>query len=158
MKRQFFYGLLLLLNFSLISSTCSSDNDEGPNNNASEIQQIKSDVESGTWRITSYIDSGQDETSDFNGYNFTFAPNGVLTADNGTSTESGTWSITDSSSSSSSSDDDIDFNIFFNVPASSDFEDLNDDWDISTHTSSRIALIDISGGNGGTDTLIFEKN
>ncbi len=28
-------------------------------------------VESGTWRITNFNDSGQDETSDFTGYNFT---------------------------------------------------------------------------------------
>ena len=158
MKRHFFYGLLLLLNFSLISTTCSSDDDGNPNNNTAEIQQISSDIESGTWRITSYIDSGQDETSDYNGYNFTFASSGTLTADNGTNSVTGTWSITDSSSSSSSSDDDIDFNIFFNVPNTSVFEDLNDDWDISTHTSVRIALIDISGGNGGTDSLTFEKN
>ena len=72
----------------------------------------------------------------------------------------GTWSVTDDSNSSddSSSDDDIDFNIFFPVPDSNDFEDLNDDWDIVTTTSTRIELIDIRGGNGGTDMLTFEKN
>ena len=38
-----------------------------------------------------------------------------------------------------------------------DFEDLNDDWDIISQSSSKIELIDISGGNGGTDYLTFEK-
>jgi hypothetical protein len=39
-----------------------------------------------------------------------------------------------------------------------DFEDLNDDWDIISRSSTKIELIDISGGNGGTDYLTFEKN
>ena len=154
--------MLLMLSFSLMSSTCSSDDDGNiPNDNSVEIAQIENTVEAGTWRITSYIDSGQDETNDFNGYNFTFGTDGVLTANNGSNTMIGTWSITDDSNNSnddSSSDDDIDFNIFFPVPESNDFEDLNDDWEIVTHTSTKIELIDISGGNGGTDTLTFEKN
>lgn len=39
-----------------------------------------------------------------------------------------------------------------------DFEELTDDWDIISQTSSKIELIDISGGNGGTDYLTFQKN
>ncbi|MCB0382605.1 MAG: hypothetical protein KDD05_04705, partial [Psychroserpens sp.] len=62
------------------------------------------------------------------------------------------------SNDDSSSDDDIDFNIFFPVPDSNNFEDLNDDWDIVSTSSNTIELIDISGGNGGTDFLTFERN
>ena len=147
-----------MLCFSLMSSACSSDDDDGGlNNNSQQISQIENIVESGTWRITNFIDSGENETSDFTGYDFLFNSDGSLIATNGTDTLDGTWSITDDSSSSSS-DDDIDFNIFFPVPDTNDFEDLNDDWDIISSTSSRIELIDISGGNGGTDNLTFEKN
>jgi len=53
-------------------------------------------------------------------------------------------------------DSDLDFNIFFASPP--DFEDLSDDWDFISHTSTKIELIDMSGGNGGTDYLTFEKN
>lgn len=160
MKKTLFYSLFLMLSFSLMSSTCSSDDDDGsPNNNNQEITQIENTVESGTWRITSYIDSGQNETTDFTNYDFTFASDGTLVATNGTTTYNGTWSITNSNSNDdSSSNNDIDFNIAFPVPDNNDFEDLNDDWDIVMHTSTRIDLIDISGGNGGTDTLTFEKN
>lgn len=157
MKKGFYFGLLLMLSFSLMSSTCSSDDDDGGQiDNSQEIAQIENDVQSGTWRITSYVDSGQDETNDFNGYTFTFGSDGTLTAENGTNTMTGTWSVTDDSSSSSSSD--IDFNIFFPVPDTNDFEDLNDDWDIVSSMSTKLELIDVSGGNGGTDTLTFEKN
>lgn len=150
-----------MLSFSLMSSMCSNDDDDGsPNNNSQQIAEIENTVESGTWRITNFNDSGQNETSDFNGYDFSFNSDGSLVATNGSNTMTGTWSVTDDSNSSddSSSDDDIDFNIFFPVPDSNDFEDLNDDWDIVTTTSTRIELIDISGGNGGTDMLTFEKN
>lgn len=162
MKNTFFYSLLAMLSFSLMSFTCSNDDDDGsPNNNSQQIAQVVNTVESGTWRITNFNDSGQNETSDFNGYDFSFNSDGSLVATNGTNTVIGTWSVTDDSNSSSddsSSDDDIDFNIFFPVPETNDFEDLNDDWDIVSTSSTRIELIDISGGNGGTDMLTFEKN
>jgi len=39
-----------------------------------------------------------------------------------------------------------------------DFEDLNDDWDFISQSATKVELIDVSGGNGGTDYLTFEKN
>mgnify|MGYP006978330164 FL=1 len=161
MKKVFNLGFLLMLSFSLMSSMCSTDDDDGStNNNSQQIAEIESTAQSGAWRITNFNDSGQNETSDFNGYEFTFNTIGSLVATNGSNTITGTWSVTDDSNSNddSSSNDDIDFNIFFPVPESSDFEDLNDDWDIVSTSSTKIELIDISGGNGGTDTLTFEKN
>lgn len=148
-----------MLSFTLMSSTCSSDDSAASNDNTQEIIQIENTAESGEWIISSYIDSGQDETNDFNGYVFTFSTNRTLTATNGTTTYTGSWSVTDSNSSDdSSSDDDIDFNIAFPVPDTDDFEDLNDDWEIVTYNDTTISLIDVSGGNGGTDTLVFQKN
>jgi hypothetical protein len=47
-------------------------------------------------------------------------------------------------------------NIVFTSP--DDFEDLTEDWDFISETSSKMELIHISGGNGGTDYLTFEKN
>ena len=160
MKNPFLKALVLMLSLSLLSTTWEDD-DFSINDNLQEILEIQSNVESGTWRVTSYIDSGEDETNDFNGFSFNFESNGTVTATNESVTKTGTWSITDDDSnddSSSSSNDDIDFNIFFQVPETDDFEDLNDDWDIISHTNSRIELRDISGGDGSTDNLIFEKN
>ncbi|MFD2564318.1 hypothetical protein [Aquimarina rubra] len=159
MKKGFFYSMLVMISFALMSSTCSSDDDGmNGNNNSAEIQLITNTMQSGTWRITNFVDSGQDETSNFSGYNFSFNTDGTLVADNGTTTVNGTWSVTDDDSSSddSSSDDDIDFNIAFISP--SNFEELTEDWEILTRSSSKIDLRHISGGNGGTDLLTFEKN
>lgn len=136
--------------FTIVS--CNTDNDNTNNNTQNTVQ---SNVQGGAWRITKFIDSGKDETNYFTGYNFTFNSSGVLNANNGTNNYDGTWSITDSNSSDDSQDD-LDFNINFNL--TNDFEDLNDDWDFISQTSTKIELIDVSGGNGGTDYLTFEKN
>ena len=140
----------LLSLFTIVS--CNKDDDNPTNNTQTTVQSI---VQSGTWRITKFIDSETDETDHFTGYNFTFQSSGVLNADNGTNSYDGTWSITDSNSNDDSQDD-LDFNINFNL--TNDFEDLNDDWDFISQSSTKIELIDVSGGNGGTDYLTFKKN
>ena len=144
-------SFLLFLFGIVILSSCDSDDDNSTS--TTTPTQIENNVENGTWRIIKFIDSGDDETNHFNGYNFTFNDTGVLNASNGTNSYNGTWSVTDSSSSSS---DDLDFNISFVAPP--DFEELSDDWDFISQSSTKIELIDVSGGNGGTDYLTFEKN
>ena len=144
--------LLAVFYFMLFAIGCTND-DDGPSNSTKD--QIETSVQNGTWRITKFIDSDEDETNHFAGYNFTFLSSGVLKADNGVNQYDGTWSITDSNSNDDSVDD-LDFNINFNL--TNDFEDLNDDWDIISRSSTKIELIDISGGNGGTDYLTFQKN
>ncbi|MCB7480263.1 hypothetical protein [Christiangramia sediminis] len=151
--------LLVLLMLSITTISCSSDDDNNPDQqNPQVISQIENNIRDGNWRITKFIDSNEDETNHFNGFNFTFGANGVLIAENENDSFEGTWSITDSDNSDDDDDsaDDLDFNINFNL--SNDFEDLNDDWDILTHSSNKIELIDVSGGNGGSDYLTFEKN
>lgn len=155
MRKTLNLAMIFLLSFAMMSSTCSSDDDGGDTSNAAEIIAIENTAESGNWTITYYYDTDTDETSDYDGYAFTFSPDGTLTATNGVNTYNGSWSVTDDSSSSSSSDDDIDFNIFFASPP--DFEELSDDWDIVRYSTSKIELIDVSGGGSGTDYLTFEK-
>lgn len=122
-----------------------------------EVKKTEEYVKSGTWRITFFEEDGTNETSNFNGYNFTFVDGGTLKASNGTNNYQGTWSVAlDDSNDDSSSDDDIDFNINFNL--TNDFEDLNDDWDLESSSENEIKLKDVSGGNGGTDYLTFTKN
>ena len=134
-------------------ASCSDDDDNLSNNDVKT--EIENNVKNNAWRITKYIDSGDDELNHFTGYNFTFGDGNVLTANNGTNNYTGTWSVS-SSNSSDDSQDDLHFNIFFASP--SDFQELSDDWDIVSQSSVKIELIDVSGGNGGTDYLTFEKN
>lgn len=112
-------------------------------------------VNNGTWRITYYYDTDHEETIDFNGFNFTFGANNILTASIGTITNTGTWTITDSNSNDDNLSD-LDFNISFATPAQ--FVEITDDWEIIEKSNTVIKLKDVSGGNGGIDYLTFTKN
>ncbi|MGA9239325.1 hypothetical protein [Robiginitalea sp.] len=163
---------------TLFVTACTSDSDD-----LSNLAQLQADVEelnetarSGTWTITNFVDDGQDETSDFSGYDFTFNPDGTLLADNGTTTVTGTWSITIDDDSSDDSgddsdddgldddydddydddDDEIEFNIFFASPET--FSELSEDWYIISFSSDTIQLADDDDDiDGTTDLLTFEK-
>ena len=152
MKKWFLHSVVLVLSLSLIVS-CSTNEDDSTNTTV-EIEQLESTAETGTWRVTNLVDSGQDETSDFNGFVFSFLENGTVTATNGTTIYDGTWSV----ASDDDDDNDVDFNIFFPVPDSNDFDDLNDDWDIVSYSDTIINLIDIDDETGDTDLLTFEKD
>ncbi len=165
MKHLKVYRIILVIGLMIIIGCSTDDSNNDSQSSTAQVEEAQSTAQNGTWRITNFNDSGQDETSDFNGYVFAFASNGTLTVTNGNNTITGSWSVTDDSNSSSDSSDDdgdsssdVDFNIFFPVPESNDFEDLNDDWDINSISDTVIDLIDISGGNGGTDILTFERN
>jgi hypothetical protein len=156
MNSKNFKTILFLVFAGLLTFTSCSSNDDDNNPPIDQIQiQVKNNVQQATWRITKFIDSGDNETNHFTGYNFTFGSNGTLTASNGSNTFNGTWSITDSNSNDDSQDD-LEFIIIFNL--TNDFEDLNEDWDFVSQSPTKIELIHISGGNGGTDNLTFEKN
>jgi hypothetical protein len=136
--------------------SCNNEDDTVVVNNSVDPTPVINTVNNGTWRITLFNDSGTVETSNFNGYNFTFGAGNVLTAVNGTTTVTGTWSVTSDNSHDDSSSNDLDFNIAFTTPVN--FVELTEDWNIISYTATKIELIHVSGGGGGTDYLTFEKN
>jgi hypothetical protein len=153
MRNVFLYKTLVVLSFFILTTSCTTDDDGNPNNSTVNIAQVEDTAETGTWRVTNMVDSGVNETADFAGYEFSFNPDGSLVATNGTITKTGTWSVTNDDS-----DNDVDFNIFFPVSDSDDFDDLNDDWDIVSYTSSVINLRDVDDNSNDTDLLTFERN
>lgn len=154
MKKLSLIPLLSLIFILNVASMCSDDDDT---NNSANPTPVINTVTSGTWRITFYEDSGVNETYHFTGYNFTFGSANVLTATNGTNTYTGSWSVTNDDSNDDSPSNDLDFNILFSSPANF-ADELSDDWDILSRTDTKIELVDVSGGNGGTDYLTLEKN
>ena len=119
-------------------SDCFDDN--GPGN-----QDLGNVLIDSTWLVASYVDSGDDETSDFEGYRFDFIDDGTIVVTNGSSS-TGTWSVRDSGSE-----------LVLDFGTNSPLDELNDEWDVISFNNDRVELQDISGGGGGTDTLIFEK-
>jgi len=158
MKKLSIY-IVMLSGILSLSTSCAED--DSPSAVGANVQPVIEAAASGTWTVTYYYDTDSDDTNHFSGYNFTFGNGNVLTATNGTNTYTGSWSVTDSSSNSSDDDNsnssnDLDFNIAFSSPAN--FAELTDDWDIISYSADKIELIDVSGGNGGTDYLTFERN
>ncbi|RRQ49797.1 hypothetical protein DZC72_04190 [Maribacter algicola] len=101
---------------------------------------------SSIWLVDTYLDDGADATAPYIAFEFTFNPNGSLTATNGSSTINGTWS-----SQNGGTELMLDFN------SNDPLDEFNDSWDVISLTDNRLELSDTSGGGGGTDTLIFIK-
>ena len=143
---------ILVAGIGLFHHSCSDNNEPIVDQVSS---QVESQIQSKTWRITHFNDSGKDETAHFTGYSFTFEKEGKFIAENGSNRFEGTWQIMDDNSGDDSQDD-LELIIYFNL--TNDFEDLNEDWDFISSSATKIELTHISGGNGGTDMLTFVSN
>ena len=131
----------------MVLLVCFSCNDDSPGKR-NETSSIKKDLQTDTWIITHFFDS-QDETHHFAGYVFTFNDDGTVVAAKDASAINGIWSV--SSSGNGTSKLNLDFDI------TDPFDELNDDWDVTEHSTSLLRLQDVSGGSGETDLLTFEK-
>jgi hypothetical protein len=125
----------------LLAVSCSKSNSFSSN-----TAQIAS---SGTWRVTLFTDSGNDETSNFSGYSFTFSNNGTVTAVKSGVTKNGTWSV-----SSSSNKFNIDLGPKDNTTIS--LGELTDDWKILSSNATEIRLGDDNAASN--EFLTFTKN
>lgn len=116
---------------------------DGGNGN-DDLTTILSD---GLWIVASYTEDADDQTANYTGYELNFNINGTVLASNGANTNNGTWSVFSSGNQMT-----LDFGT--NMP----FDEFNDDdWDVISVSSTEVVIRDISGGNGGTDTLTLQK-
>jgi len=149
MKKLFLIPVLssiLLLN---LASTCSSDDDSNPSS-SQLIIQTQNSIVSGTWRVTLFSEDGVVQTSNYNGYNFTFNANSTVEAVNGTTVRTGTWTT--------GTDDSTPKLILTFTATTGPFEEISEDWRIVSVSASRIELRHVSGGDGSIDLLTFQKN
>lgn len=106
-------------------------------------------VSSGTWRVTLFTDSGNNETSDFVGYTFTFSDNGTVNTVKSGVAKNGTWSVNTSSNK---------FNIDLGpkIDSNKPLGELTDDWKIISTTETEIKLTDDNASSN--EFLTFTKN
>jgi len=135
--------LMLTLLFVIVTSSITSCKKEDTSPEA-----VVNSLQDGTWRITDYKDDMVDELYHFTGYSFVFS-NGTVTATKNSLSVTGTYS---------EGTDDTYPVLILNFGTTSPFDELNDDWHILEQSATKIRLEDVSGGNGGTDILTFEKN
>jgi len=127
-------------------TSCKKDE---PSTSTITTSNVTTTVSAGTWRVTYYWDTNRDETANFNGFNFTFGASNLVSASNSLLTINGTWSI---------ANDDSKIKLILAFTTNANFIEISDDWHVIERTDTKIRLQDVSGGNGGTDYLTFEKN
>lgn len=125
---------ILALNAITVSCSRSLDN---PNNV----------IVDGTWKVTLFTDSGNDETSDFSGYSFTFGNNGTVTATKSGASQNGMWST-----SSNKFNIDLGPKVDTNKPLG----ELTDDWKIISSSATELKLTD--DNSTSNEFLTFTKN
>ncbi|MCB9299335.1 MAG: hypothetical protein H6566_01730 [Lewinellaceae bacterium] len=123
---QLMFLMIILGSFSACTNSSSSD-DVQPNNPNTAL------VNNGQWRVSYYFDKDKDETSDFNGYTFTFLDGGVLEASQNGNVTAGTWRV---------ADDDSRRKLIIVIGQAKPLSDLSDDWIIVDWNDSKIKLQD----------------
>ena len=132
----------LLTSVILLSVSCSRNSDD-VNSNPGQT------AISGIWKVSLFTDSGNNETNDFTGYNFTFGARGVLTVVKNAVTTNGTWSV---NSSSNKFIIDLGAKVAGNLPLG----ELTDDWKILSNGATEIKLVDDNPFS--SEFLTFTKN
>ncbi|MCX2743294.1 hypothetical protein OO013_05425 [Mangrovivirga sp. M17] len=138
---------LIFLISGLVFSCGNKDNDPSP------AEQLQRKITSENWKITSFIDSGDEKTSNYRGYFFVFRDDGALSASNGINSFSGTWRIiTNPSDGDDDKLEELDMEI--NFSNENEFDELTDVWDIFYESNTRIDLGDEGNSN---ESLRFEN-
>lgn len=119
--------------------------ERNPSSNGNGGSELGTVLVDGFWTVSSYLDDGNDETNDYNGFTFDFEADGSVVADNGSATN-GTWA-------SQNGDNKLILDFGDMMP----LDEFNDDWDVISVSDTQVELRDVSGGDGGVDTLIFVK-
>ena len=120
-----------------------------------QIKNIEKAMVEGTWRITKYIDEGEDFSTALSSSTFVFSNNGSVTV-TGSGTFLGTWDV---AKENDSDDDDIsdDKHVEFILNLPAPYEDLSDDWEIESNSDDKLELKDKSHSGESVDYLTFEK-
>ena len=98
MKNKFLYLVVVLSVLNVLYSCSKNDSvEEADTITAADIGAIKMAVIGTDWHITYYFDTDKEETSDYDGYVFTFNEDGTLGVTDGNTAVSGAWSVIGSS-------------------------------------------------------------
>lgn len=101
----------------------------------------------GNWYVSYYEEDGDVETSDYNGFNFTYFANSNVEATKNSVTTLGTWSTYIDGGYNK-------IELVFDNP---ELDELEEDWLILEYNQTIIRLKHVSGGDGSIDYLNFTK-
>jgi hypothetical protein len=136
----------IIMFFATIAILSSCDHSANPSNGSLNATQV---VTSGSWRITLFTDSGNDETSDFNGYNFVFSTDGTIVATKNGIAKNGTWSVNESSNK-------LIIDLGIKDDSNKPLGELTDDWLIISKSNTEIKSTDDNPASA--ELLTFTRN
>jgi len=165
--------LAVLLIGALTFQSCSKSNKSDTN---TVTEQLKNNLQQGTWKVTSFVKEGIDSTIYLFNYNFSFEANNiVLCRDTANNIYNGTWSIRRIPSGDEDEDEDEDEHgiffpigntitsidnleivINFNYPTS--LKRINNKWKLLNQRPTLIELKNYNGLNIVDTYLTLEKN
>jgi len=165
--------LAVLLIGAITFQSCSKSNKNDTN---TVTEQLKNNLQQGTWKVTSFVKEGIDSTIYLFNYNFSFEANNiVLCRDTANNIYNGTWSIRRIPSGDEDEDEDEDEHgiffpigntitsidnleivINFNYPTS--LKRINNKWKLLNQRPTLIELKNYNGLNIVDTYLTLEKN
>lgn len=127
--------------------TVDCDNDSGPPLDPA-IAELRDRLKDGTWRIAQFLDNGDDETSVFTGWEFSFIETMTVYATKGNDTVEGIWVVTLDTN-------ELNFEFDMDSPIN---EADDDDYKVLSQTDDEIIFVTLDSDDNTEDTLKFVKN
>ncbi|MBA3986080.1 MAG: hypothetical protein H0X63_05810, partial [Flavobacteriales bacterium] len=110
-------------------------------------QQLKDVLTDGNWYVALFLEDGEDdETSNFDTFNFNFISSGLIVVTNPGNTLFGTWFVME---------DDGELELILNFDDAYPLDELDDDWMVIEFSNNQVQLRD--DDDEDADILIFEK-
>ncbi len=145
MKRLFKIGLLVVFIIA-VNVACKKDNTTAPPPSNIAIN-LGTTLKNGKWKVSSYSQNENDNTSNFTGYIFQFNPGGTVSVTKENSNYSGQWSTKESNDQLLLT---LDFGSLNNL------KDISEDWSVIEQNPSRVRLTHLNN-ESEADFLTFEK-
>jgi hypothetical protein len=146
MKRMNSMMALLAVLVMMLAASCSKDNSVAPASTTVTSTTPEVDMKQpapGNYKIAKFIDTGDDETAQFNGYVFTFSANGALKVTTGSGQVfNGSWSLNGAETI-----------MTINIAGNNALDDLDDDdWQVIKITNKNIKIT-----KNGPDSVFFTR-
>ena len=119
------------------------DKDETNNQDQANEMLTKSE-----WVVSLFSERAKDETHHFIGYVFQFNADKSFLATTSNNTFEGSWN---------ERNDDTTHELDIQITGNEYLDEISDDWDIISMSSSKIELKEVSGGDGHIELLTFVK-
>lgn len=111
-------------------------------------QELRDILQSGSWFVDQFLDDGDDETTVFSGYDFTFFGNQTILATNGSENVDGIWIVTLTGQ---------ELNFEFDMDSPLNGAD-DDEYKALQYSPTSVTFITRNSDGEIEDTLIFKKN